>query len=853
MEIRLRGLKQSRPDGRLVASFKEALAITDYQASEPVLEWKGLDELAAVDVDFHGEYKPKLTGFESYRLPVQPSWYWTTHGGGARLIYEAQGELTAHEIAVLSVMTFGTLFYHCTGVEIKSETRHPAYPRGNDTCGSVCTGTTNLNKARRLLLGNRYGDLDDVEVQEAWEEWCEEEGWEVGRSYEHARCLIDSAHASHGTPVWVGDYGIHCKSCEQHGNCYEGQSKPGWVPASVLVDLGRPNRVNYLRNAVKNFCHWEHTRHIVAKETDQTGELARIGYKALLKLWHLANAAPEMHEPIIERIERVFWPSPIVRTKAGWVHADDFTTAAKQTGLEKILQNLPAVQMWDTPTRGKPKWKASSHKLGIFQGGFDLTDHGYPPLTPIRGVDLAWAARQSAESVAECLGTPDKQLMIPVVVPCNPPFRFRSAKDRDLAWAEKRIQESFPGLDFNYLRYAICTIGLTQLGREPEPPRTFVLGQSGSAKTATLHLAAAMCGQNVGNCIFTANQERLLQSYGEVSATCTIALFDEIAKQRVTDEELQAGVLNMVRGKQYHRLYVGPTPIDSPAAVFFCDTALPSVFTNDTQLARRVVLIQLGAGINASAELVNWKDTCDCGDIRYWRQYSRENADAADMIVSDVMDTYFRNPHVNLQKIAKAFGYSFLTEPIGDVDSDLPKKTLFDAVCADTEHAGTAMFKGQGWKVVALHPETPIAAALRECGVRVGEPAALQALTGCQWRRVLGIPGVELDLQPHGQKIAIRFRLGKSRAKGTKYNADIASVASAGISVASESHQRSTLVGDATYGNLAIVASNLEEKYLKLEESIKSTDNTDGEGVVAIFDAKCAPAAQHATRLGVSA
>jgi hypothetical protein len=841
--VLIRGREQPRKDGKSVASFREALAITDCAAPEPVIEWFGLDQLAAVDVDFHGDYRPTGLEGDMHRLPVQPSWFWITHGGGARLIYQAQGDLTAHEIAVLSIMTFGPAFIGQTGLEIKSETRHPAYPRGNDKCGMVWKSTTNLSKARRLLLGERYGDLDSTEVQEALDEWCEEEGWERGKAYDHTRCLINNTHPSHGTPVWVGDLGIHCKSCEANGDCYQGVEKPGWVPASMLVDLDRPTRVNYLRNAVKGFCHWEHARHIVAAETYETGKRAQIGYRAMLKLWHLADATPEMREAINQRIERAFWPCPIVRTKGCWVDAEDLTTPAKLTGLEKILQNLPAVQTWNL--KKKPAtWTASSQKLGIFQGAFDLTGYGYPPLTPIQGVDIAQQVREAYEGHAQVLGTPDRRPLIPVIIPCDPPFRFRYAKDRKIEWAEAHLKESFPGIDLNYLRYCICMVGLTQLGREPEPPRTFVLGQSGSSKTATLHLATAMCGQSVGNCVFTDKQERLLQAYGEVSTTGTVALFDEIAKQRVSNADIQAGVLNMVQGKQYHRMYVGPAPIITPAAIFFCDTVLPPVFTEDIQLARRVVLVQLGAGINASQQPVNWKETCGCGDIRYWRKFLRDNADAADMIVSDVMDQYFNTATVNFEKIAKTFGYPLLSEPIGDVDSDLPKKNLFEVVCEDTAHDGTGQFAASGWKVVQMHSETPIAKALYECGVRGGDSASLQALTGCQWGRVLGVPGVELDLKPHGQQIAIRFRLGKMRGKGTKFNADLKpadfpSVASGPISVPSESHQHSTLVGDGTYGNQAIVPSDLQEKFL--EKGV--LPSAIGEKLEPIFDGKSPSAA----------
>jgi hypothetical protein len=185
---------------------------------------------------------------------------------------------------------------------------------------------------------------------------------------------------------------------------------------------------------------------------------------------------------------------------------------------------------------------------------------------------------------------------------------------------------------------------------------------------------------------------------------------------------------------------------------------------------------------------VNWKETCRCGDIRYWRAADRRNADAADMIVSDVMDKYFDGP-VNFEQIVKKFRYPFLNEQIGDVDSDLPKKKLFEVVCKDPS-GGSGMWSGPGWKVTSLLGDWPLVKALADCGFRSEDQASRQALTGCQWGRVLGVPGVELDLETRGQQVAIRFRLGKPRVKGTKYNAEI-------LGAPSESHQSHQLPSES--------------------------------------------------------
>jgi hypothetical protein len=510
---------------------------------------------------------------------------------------------------------------------------------------------------------------------------------------------------------------------------------------SVLVDHNRPKKINYLRNAVKGYSHWDYARHIVRHETEQTGERAKIGYRALLKLWHLHDLGETPKEAIEERIDRVFWPSPIVRTKAGdvhlWVQDSNLLTPAQKTGLDKILQCLPGVtSVWEA--KPKPRWKVSSHKMGLFQGGFDLTDHGYPPLTPIQGIDFAWPLRWHMEGQRECMGTAEKHPIIPVVIPADPPIEIKEPKPEDVQWAEERLRQRFPGIDLNYLRLAICGIGATQCDQEPEPVRVFVKGQSSAGKTATLHLAAAMCGQKAKSCRLQANQERLLQEYYQVSQKNCIAIFDETAKQKLSDAEMTAAVLNMQRDKMHHLMYVGSTEISRPAAQFYADTVLPQVFIDDVQLARRVAFVDLGAGLHSQTEAVDWSKR---GDIYDWRKEDKKNAKAADIIVSDVFyRLFFEKTGLRFRQLAEECGFKFLNEgAITDVDVDRPKRELFQAVCDAEDCRGTGMFDGPGWRVVDMNacPTPPLVKALQECGLRLGEPGSRQALDGAQWGKIL--------------------------------------------------------------------------------------------------------------------
>lgn len=91
----------------LLSTFGELLKLSfqDFKKLEPVIEWKrnklAIEHLAAADLDFHGVVAPDPDEIKDFinNLPLQPDYWWITHGGGVRAIFAARDGMTAEELA----------------------------------------------------------------------------------------------------------------------------------------------------------------------------------------------------------------------------------------------------------------------------------------------------------------------------------------------------------------------------------------------------------------------------------------------------------------------------------------------------------------------------------------------------------------------------------------------------------------------------------------------------------------------------------------------------------------------------------------------------------------------------------
>jgi hypothetical protein len=626
-------------------AFEQALAHKDDGLKEPLIEWNGTEELCVVEVDWKGanqrDMPERKDSIINSDFPVPIVRHFRSHGGGLKIITERRGVLTAQEVAALVRMVLREkgLSFGGTIDKLQSSLRHPGYPnmRGGVEvrCGTVFYGGSRDPDAAKRALLNRYADQDINE--DARDEWLQENGLVIGMRFPHDRCPIDPTHVSTSQDVVVVyEYGIKCWSCDGRGVAHPRMRKPGYVHFCALLDGRGDILPSPLCLAVKNHVHWEQAQYDVPYKDKE-------GYRALLKLWHLKGDAADKER--LKLIDGVFVDRDFVRGDKLWLHAD---TLAPWTGkgMDKKLPLLPAVRWVEVvevpakikkqlvggkvieheiaPATVKAKVEENRDRLGTFEGAGDLSKHGYRSIFPIRGADLAEHVR------------PERSDRIYVIPP-----KGSSAKcDRgDIKRAEEGILKCWPTVNLDALRLIIAAVGVVQRGNILDIPQIFIKGQSKSGKTIHAHLAAQILGCGIMNIRPTLDKERFKQAYAMASDTCGIALINEFSKNGVPEDVVHSFCLMFEKGTTYHRMHVGPCTIDNPAVVVITDPEVPKSLKEDYQTARRIAVVDLGAGLHNRPD-VDWQKTCGADGVSNWRE-SGDHAELCDVFLADIRDRFF--------------------------------------------------------------------------------------------------------------------------------------------------------------------------------------------------------------------
>jgi hypothetical protein len=737
-----------------------ALRCTHHPAdSEPVAWWEGTDQLASADADFHGERKfaerdLRSAGFiEPYPLRL-----WVSHGGGVKTVHTAVGVLDADEAAALWLLGFLSKFGQggCTGVEVKSSFFLPWYSRDKLKCSEVEErdfGSSDSSEALGRLLGGKYAGADEG----ARDSWLAENGLELSRTYPHNVCPIDPAHASHGDPVWMGEFGVYCHSCDARGVVHPGCRRAGFVPYGVLAGRGGYSEPGLVRSAAWGWVHFDQAQYYMRHE-GVPDKLAELVYRAAVKAVHAGELSdPERKEPAAAKLDGVFRgrSTHMVNVDGGvWVESDDLRTVVGR-GLAKRVKGLPALLC----TNHKGRIVISDGpRAGRLLDGQNLNDLGYFPLTVLHGVDM-WGGRLSSDPTV-------KDGKVRAVSEADPPFRRHPGYT--LAQAKEHVSRQFPGINFAYLDLLLFAKAFAQRGL-PEPPTMYVVGQSASGKTQTIHLAG-----EIGLCPVTLvnpckDEQRFRQQIGAAARRSDIILMDEITKKHPDLlPSLEGMILEVKGGMPYHELYVGTRKVNSCPAIVLADTDMLPWYRCDIQTARRTILVELGAGCVGQKD---WRTTCSGGTVHGWRKaWGEFNLAAADTYLAHAVERV--RGFDTFQAAAASLGFRLMSEKADDCDPNFELKVLFKAVCEATPAEKDTNFKGPGWVVFRLDDSShPVRDAWIKC---VGEREQdRQRMTAAQWGVILGVPGVEMDIHDHGRRRGVRFRLGPVKVSGTRYNAGI--------------------------------------------------------------------------------
>lgn len=765
LRLTLRGLAEPRANGRVISgqdpfrAMQTALAITDYQALEPVIEWEETRFVAALDLDYHDvpieqrRQPDQLAALVKGVHPRPPLW-WVTHGRGLRLIYVAMGGLTAEELAACAALTLRSLDASAT-FEVKSQTRHPCYPRpDHPPAGPVQCGvpTAELGELARWLAR----DVSESLVQE----WLAERGLESGCTYGHHSCPIDPATPSHGEPVYIGEGGVFCHACAARGLCL-GSKRAGFFPWPALIAGGLSPK---LRTAARHFCHWEHAQHIIAESVGLTGTPACLCYSALLKA---------IHGPQDPRTKLALFSGwGLVRMDSYWATADLRKTHAS-SGLVDRLKVLPVVKQLLRHEDGTCELITNQEELGIFQGVDDLSDYGYPRAHPVRGMKIFWHFRANPDPsvvravvLPEDLQAPRQQAYQPRYVPAS--------KRMGQQEAEQVLNSSFPGINLSYLKLLIAARGCAE-GESGQPPRIAVDGPSGAGKDMTVKIAAALIGDSHRDVPWVPQLKDFHLGLYEAGMNAGLVTSTEIIKlikaNRGDVLASLSGLLNFDRDTSVRKLYTGPVATRQLPVIVITDTSFPRELHCDGQLGRRFVHVHL-------ERKVDWQRSAQTS-LQKWRTLHRDHADAANALVSSIIDEFFAGDEpMVFEDIARELGFTLLNQS-GDMGLDPQAEllALFQACCSQQAVvAPSSTWKGQGWRLIRRECQNPLSTSWQAVCDNMGEGfISSRRVKEADWARLLGADSpVECDLAPNGgSSLAIRFRTGNPRSPKARYNQDI--------------------------------------------------------------------------------
>lgn len=723
--------------------LKDVLSTFTPGLNEPLIEWTDKDTLCVLDVDYHNvpiELRPTQTEIQNIVSRIRPNPYcWhPSHGMGAKLYYIRTPGFTATELAAVAGLNYYQLDPRCT-FDLSKSTRHPLYRRSRDNKNApvnreqpvnFCYGSGDLSVIRRML--NSDVDFSDIE------DFLREKGWYVGQSLPHSSCPINPGYSSDETKenVFVGDTGLFCHRC--YGRGLGSPSNPGFTSYASLIG-GTDNRIKAM---VKNFCHLEHAKVVLQNIYPQVplSTLCTV-YEVLLKIVH-SHDDPRISMAM--KNGRGF-----VRAKGIWVSVDGETNVAK--GLDQFVRSLPA-----TCIPIEDGFKVNIPVTTAFLNTGDISEYGYPDVSFIRGCRIYGIHLPYSENeIIKVIIKPDFQRTPPTYKPKS------QRMDRKQSW--QLLESEFPGIDPNYVRLLIASKGASE-GRLAQCPYLLVTGPAGSGKTTTVNIVAGICGEIVSEPIWVPHIDRFRQSLMDATRTsgfiCINEVFKNAISSRLTHTQALDPMLSLTEESRSHVMYTGTVSFGRLPVIVLTDISVPQEVQADMQIARRFIFYRL-------QRQIQWSDTLIKKRIRphQFRKISPDHNEAADSILSEVIDEFFQEP-LSLQEIAERLDISSLDTYSNDVDDKTGVLLRFyQEVIQSKPVSGTDANRYNpeaGWKRIDRVQDNMLNNMWSElCDGQTPETwCKSRVIESEDWSKLLGIPiNIQCEIRtPKIGVVIIRFR-----------------------------------------------------------------------------------------------
>lgn len=555
-KITLRGRIESDAQAQTIeadtaaAAFERTLNVDVTKIDEPLIIWRDREKAVALDFD-RPDDAPRLcdADIETIMTPgaPTPAYAWITHGGGLRVIFFMLGEVSALALAGLWLMFARLGQLGRWQLEVKTDTRHPAGLRDGTACGAVFGFQPSVSISLR-------GDAGAVSAADITA-WLDARGLTMGR-HGTELCPWSCGPSSGNPPVSVTDHGVRCFRCGRSARW------PELVGAVDAADAA-------LYRAARALVHLGHQQHVIAAlHPIVPAELIAPAWGQLLRVVHADHLAMKDED------ERAIWKHrvetassgalDIVRSSSGgWFDATTLNPRRKVSA-DRTLKFLPSC-FW-------PPMVDKADDTGPLEGFIPIHPIGAnevlgPDITAPRGTLLV--RRPRAE------GDPPE-----VNVTSRP-----TLEELETAW--RVIETALPGVCRGYHFGIVIAMLVAQRG-VGTPPIICATGQSGSAKTAQVHLAAGALGSKAAQIVLGTTDDTTRKAGLALEEGAGALFADEIGRVEGVFTKLEP-ILSANSVLPYRPKYANERRAPLRSAVLLLGSTLPESIVRSPELARRAV------------------------------------------------------------------------------------------------------------------------------------------------------------------------------------------------------------------------------------------------------------------------
>lgn len=568
-KLTLRGLKQSAAQGHVIeadtaqAAFSEVLHGDISAVDEPLMIWSDRDQAVALDFDRPDGAPPLIDAdIETIMTPnaPTPAFSWVTHGAGLRVIFFKVDQVSALALAGLWLMLARIGRLAAWRLELKTDTRHPLGLRDGKTCGEVHEYVPTSH------VSLRGGDtaVNDAEIAD----WLSARGLTFGR-HGAELCPWNPKTSSGSPPLTVTDRGVRCFHCDMSA------SWPDLVGASDPV-------ARSLRSAARALVHLGHQQHVIrATYPIVPPDLVAPAWSHLVRVVNadrLRLSDPDARATWEKRVDIATSSSlDIARSSSGgWLDAK--TLMPRKVSVERTLKHLPFC-LW-------PPMVDKADNAGLLDGFTPLHPIGVnevvgPAVSPPRGTVLVRRGREE--------GDPPEVDLTARPTPAQV----------EASWTA--MEGAFPGISRGY-HFAIVTAMLVAQRGVGTPPIICATGQSGSGKTAQIHLAAGVLGSKASQITLGSTDDTTRKAGLGVEEGAGVLFADEIGRVDGVFGKLEP-ILSANSTISFRAKYANERAVRLRAAVMLVGSTIPDAIVRSPEVGRRSVGFRL-AGADKNWPLI---------------------------------------------------------------------------------------------------------------------------------------------------------------------------------------------------------------------------------------------------------